>query len=89
MKPFIHLSDVKEGDSLVAGDRFRCIDDGQVCVVGAWPDGKLFVPCRVGPGYKHSLEPNKDGVLIGFYAPDVPVIDPPGYDDPTLDELGE
>jgi hypothetical protein len=59
------LSELKEGDKLVVGAGFTCMQEGQICEVFRDAKGGLAVKCDVG---QHDLDGQceADGTIIGF-----------------------
>ena len=59
------LSDVKEGDKLVADAGFTCMRDGQASAVVRTAKGDLAIPCDKG---LHVLDGQvgEGGELVGF-----------------------
>lgn len=59
------ITDVKEGDKLIADAGFTCMKDGQVGEVFRTEGGDLAIPCADG---SHTLDgqANDDGELIGL-----------------------
>jgi len=60
------LSDVKQGDVLIADGGFTCLKEGQRCAVQSDSNG-LFIPCNEG---KHYLDGqvsfDNKGELVGL-----------------------
>jgi hypothetical protein len=65
IEDLMKLTDLKEGDKLVADDGFTCLADKQICEVVRHPDGNLCVMCANG---FHCLDGQLDeqGDLVGF-----------------------
>ena len=61
----IHISQLKEGDQLIADGGFTCIPAGQRVVVKADEAGLLYVPCSEGAHYLCG-QLTDEGLLIGL-----------------------
>lgn len=58
------FKDIREGDTLIAGDGHSCLTPGAEVVVAAHADGDLFVVCSVGLHWINDQD--DEGNIIGF-----------------------